>query len=33
MSKDHDILCIGSVLWDVIGRAPSHMRQGADVPG
>jgi sugar/nucleoside kinase (ribokinase family) len=33
MSKDHDILCIGSVLWDVIGRARSHMRQGADVPG
>lgn len=28
-----DILCIGSVLWDVIGRAPLHMRQGADVPG
>ncbi|MEM9550611.1 MAG: PfkB family carbohydrate kinase [Pseudomonadota bacterium] len=28
-----DILCIGSVLWDVIGRSPSHMRQGSDVPG
>ncbi len=28
-----DILCIGSVLWDIIGRAPSHMRQGSDVPG
>ena len=28
-----DILCIGSVLWDVIGRSASHMRQGADVPG
>lgn len=28
-----DILCIGSVLWDVIGRAPSAMRQGSDVPG
>lgn len=28
-----DILCIGSVLWDVIGRAPAHMRQGSDVPG
>ena len=28
-----DILCIGSVLWDVIGRAASHMRQGSDVPG
>ncbi|MEL6449762.1 MAG: PfkB family carbohydrate kinase [Pseudomonadota bacterium] len=28
-----DILCIGSVLWDVIGRAPMAMRQGSDVPG
>jgi len=28
-----DILCIGSVLWDVIGRSPSHMRVGSDVPG
>ncbi len=35
MTRDasSDILCIGSVLWDVIGRAPLHMRQGADVPG
>ncbi|MCB2111056.1 MAG: hypothetical protein KDD88_08575, partial [Rhodobacteraceae bacterium] len=28
-----DILCIGSVLWDIIGRAPTHMAAGADVPG
>lgn len=28
-----DILCIGSVLWDVIGRSSSHMRVGSDVPG
>lgn len=28
-----DILCIGSVLWDIIGRAPTAMRLGADVPG
>ena len=28
-----DILCIGSVLWDVIGRSASVMRQGSDVPG
>ena len=28
-----DILCVGSVLWDVIGRSASHMRQGSDVPG
>lgn len=28
-----DILCIGSVLWDVIGRSPSTMRVGSDVPG
>ena len=27
------ILCIGSVLWDVIGRAPVAMRVGSDVPG
>ncbi|WP_204114311.1 PfkB family carbohydrate kinase [Shimia biformata] len=33
MTDQPDILCIGSVLWDVIGRAPSHMRQGSDVPG
>ncbi|PHO04112.1 kinase [Rhodobacteraceae bacterium 4F10] len=33
MTHDPDILCIGSVLWDVIGRAPVHMRQGSDVPG
>ena len=31
--KQPDILCIGSVLWDIIGRAPSHMRAGSDVPG
>lgn len=31
--KQADILCIGSVLWDIIGRAPSHMREGSDVPG
>jgi len=28
-----DILCIGSVLWDIVGRAPVHMRHGSDVPG
>lgn len=28
-----DILCIGSVLWDVIGRSPAVMRVGSDVPG
>ncbi|MEO0929857.1 MAG: PfkB family carbohydrate kinase, partial [Pseudomonadota bacterium] len=33
MSKSPDILCIGSVLWDVIGRSASHMRVGSDVPG
>ncbi|MFN3970939.1 MAG: PfkB family carbohydrate kinase [Gemmobacter sp.] len=27
------ILCIGSVLWDVIGRAPAALRLGSDVPG
>lgn len=29
----HDILCIGSVLWDVIGRTPYEMRVGSDEPG
>lgn len=33
MTHTSDILCIGSVLWDVIGRSASHMRQGSDVPG
>ncbi|WP_417524834.1 PfkB family carbohydrate kinase [Marinovum sp.] len=28
-----NVLCIGSVLWDVIGRSASVMRQGSDVPG
>lgn len=28
-----DVLCIGSVLWDVIGRSSAVMRQGSDVPG
>lgn len=33
MTKETDILCIGSVLWDVIGRSASHMQQGSDLPG
>ncbi len=33
MTAKPDILCIGSVLWDVIGRSPFSMRLGADVPG
>ncbi len=33
MSTAPQILCIGSVLWDVIGRSASHMRHGSDVPG
>lgn len=33
MKNPPDILCIGSVLWDVIGRSSSVMRQGSDVPG
>jgi sugar/nucleoside kinase (ribokinase family) len=28
-----DILCIGSVLWDIIGRSPTARRLGSDVPG
>lgn len=33
MQNAHDILCIGSVLWDIVGRAPGPMVFGADVPG
>ncbi len=33
MKKTHDILCAGSVLWDVIGRTPHDMRVGSDEPG
>ncbi|PKP68742.1 MAG: kinase [Alphaproteobacteria bacterium HGW-Alphaproteobacteria-4] len=33
MSATPDILCIGSFLWDIIGRAPVHMHAGSDVPG
>lgn len=28
-----DLLCIGSVLWDIIGRAPGPVPPGADLPG
>lgn len=30
---EQDILCIGSVLWDVIGRSTRTMGLGSDVPG
>ena len=33
MAATGEILCIGSVLWDIIGRSASHMRRGSDVPG
>ena len=33
MTRTPDILCIGSVLWDVIGRSENAMRQGSDMPG
>ncbi|MEO0486326.1 MAG: PfkB family carbohydrate kinase [Pseudomonadota bacterium] len=33
MGKRPDILCIGAVLWDIIGRSASSMRVGSDVPG
>lgn len=33
MTVKPDILCIGSALWDIIGRTPLHMKLGADVPG
>ncbi|MDO5704126.1 MAG: PfkB family carbohydrate kinase [Paracoccus sp. (in: a-proteobacteria)] len=28
-----DIICIGAMLWDVIGRSPRAMQAGQDVPG
>jgi len=31
--SDQKIICIGSVLWDVVGRASAVMRVGSDVPG
>ena len=33
METQRDIVCIGSVLWDVIGRSGAVMRVGSDVPG
>ena len=33
MTTTPEILCVGSVLWDVIGRSAKNMRQGSDVPG
>lgn len=29
----NEVVCIGSVLWDVIGRSGAVMRVGSDVPG
>ena len=33
MKTAYNILCIGSVLWDVIGRSDLQMRAGDDRPG
>jgi pseudouridine kinase len=33
MRRKPDILCIGSVLWDVIGRTDDTMIVGNDKPG
>ena len=33
MTPRPDLLCIGSVLWDMIGRSPAAMPFGADMPG
>ncbi|MFV0385274.1 PfkB family carbohydrate kinase [Paracoccus sp. (in: a-proteobacteria)] len=33
MTTRPDILCVGAMLWDIIGRAPRRMAPGADVPG
>ncbi len=33
MTSKPDILCIGAMLWDVIGRSTRPMQAGHDVPG
>ena len=33
MQKKLDIICIGSVLWDIIGRSTYAMSSGSDKPG
>ncbi|MEP3346141.1 MAG: PfkB family carbohydrate kinase [Litoreibacter sp.] len=33
MSQSPDILCIGAVLWDIIGRHDQNMERGHDRPG
>jgi sugar/nucleoside kinase (ribokinase family) len=33
MTQPPDILCVGSVLWDIIGRSHLSLRLGNDVPG
>jgi sugar/nucleoside kinase (ribokinase family) len=33
MTQSPDILCIGSVLWDIIGRSHLALKLGSDVPG
>lgn len=33
ITRQFDILCIGSVLWDVIGRCERPMQKGSDMPG
>src|SRR6056300_1603916 len=33
MTQSPCLLCIGSVLWDVIGRSTRAMQAGSDVPG
>jgi len=33
MGNSNDVICIGSVLWDIIGRSDADMKAGYDVPG
>lgn len=33
MGTVNDIICVGAVLWDVVGRSDRKMRLGHDVPG
>lgn len=32
-AAETEVICIGSVLWDIIGRSSVAMKLGADVPG
>lgn len=33
MNKKPQIICVGSIVWDIIGRSKIKMHLGADRPG